>query len=194
MSSTGSTLSDEQRRRMEENRLKAIEKRNAAIARNNALLAQSQGSSSSASAQRLITPSTVKTPSVSPLSLGINPPSKTANLQQQQIRTTMAYSSSVNGNAPVNQNGVYTGSRPQATFPPVKTAVYPDKKPVAAFSSKAIVAGSCTMISRDRFLVEMGYQSEAIAIFKSIPGCAYGMFCPLTFRYGVSCSNYARYY
>ncbi len=178
MSSSGSGLSDEQRRRMEENRLKAIERRNAAIARNNAQLGiQNQGLPRPAT----VKPQMVPAPSISPLSLGSR--QITGNYQNQNQTSnppTRPPSSAYPSSSSASNNNFYkpatgTSGAGGSRFPPPK--IQPNSFSSSTSTHRGnVVSGTCTMISRERFLVEMSYQSEAIAIFKSISGCAYGEF------------------
>lgn len=62
---------------------------------------------------------------------------------------------------------------PNKSFSPRQTKPY--EKPVITFygNNKAIT-GSCSLISEDRFVVELsGYSQEAIEIFKAIPTRSY---------------------
>ena len=158
MSSAGkSTLTEEQRRRMEENRLQAIAKRNAAIARNNALF----------SAQNQTQPQPVAAVVAPRLS------ATTAQAQAQTQNISQQYLGSNRNPQPTN-NATNYGTNFNVNKPlpaPVQAANFKVSK--IPFNGKT-VSGTCTMISRDRFMVDMGYQAEAIAVFKSITGSTYG--------------------
>lgn len=65
---------------------------------------------------------------------------------------------------------------PSKYISPVKERPKPYEKPVINFYGKSTITGTCSLISQDRFAVELsGFNTNAIELFKSIPTRSYGM-------------------
>ncbi|GBM34560.1 SWI/SNF-related matrix-associated actin-dependent regulator of chromatin subfamily A-like protein 1 [Araneus ventricosus] len=146
-----STLTEEQRRRIEENRRKALERRAAlsgAVNRNpnNNLSVASTTNNTSGSKQILTSNNTSAVPK----------------------SNSSAYPNKYPSNV-FNQNRASSNS-----VSAVNTTK--SEKPVAKiFQSRDYVKGTCVLLNRKRFYVDMGYNKEVIDIFKTVPSRLYDM-------------------
>ena len=141
-----SPFTEEQRRRAEENRLKALERR-----------AQSQKS----------LPAITTT--------------VTQTVPQAQARPTMPIQSGFSSQSRFTaENNVKTNAPPKNRYAPwnAKNGATASSSATssAPMCSVPIATGTCRLMTRDRFVADMGYHAEVVKMFKNIPGSKYGKF------------------
>ncbi|XP_055948896.1 SWI/SNF-related matrix-associated actin-dependent regulator of chromatin subfamily A-like protein 1 [Argiope bruennichi] len=145
-----STLTEEQRKRIEENRRKAIERRAAlsgAVNKNpsNSLSIASTANNTNGNRQIITSNNSSSIPkSVSPVF-----PNKYPNNALNQNKTS--------------------------NLIPVASNSKNEKQVAKIFQSHDYVKGNCVLLNRKRFYVDMGYNKEVIEIFKAIPNRLYDM-------------------
>lgn len=146
-------LTEEQRRRIEESRQRAIELRTQAQAKAKSLPEpRSTTVFNSISALQ-------SNPSVSRQNnYAAGQPGFSIRSQQQLEFNKLS----------INKNGT-------AATGPLPTASRSGTHSQPPIFAGPIVTGVCKLMSRDRFVVEMGYHSELVKLFKNITGSKYGM-------------------
>jgi hypothetical protein len=166
-----SSLTDEQKKRIEQNRAKALAK----LAEKKSLAArtQNQNNTTVTTAPKHFSSSTVNSNSfyTKPHSSGLGSET-TLGLARFEYRPSTSKTSSykATGKAPVSTN-----VQSQATFNKSQN----EAKNVNDTLMKRVVSGTCVLISKARFKVVVGFHAKLIGVLKSIPSKCYGKF-PLT--------------
>ena len=166
-----SSLTDEQKKRIEQNRAKALAK----LAEKKSLAArtQNQNNTTVTTAPKHFSSSTVNSNSfyTKPHSSGLGSET-TLGLARFEYRPSTSKTSSykATGKAPVSTN-----VQSQATFNKSQN----EAKNVNDTLMKRVVRGTCVLISKARFKVVVGFHAKLIGVLKSIPSKCYGKF-PLT--------------
>lgn len=175
-----SVMTAEQRRRTEENRLKAIEKRNAAIARNAA----------TGPASTSVRPYPRSTSSFSQPLSNPNPSSNFGNPVHVASSSDVLQHEPTKVVPPTNPP-TGTGFGVTSTGPVGRSVRGPSSSSFFKHSTgsnvrlvpppQKLISGSCVLLSRERFFVDMAYHAESIAVFKSIPSSKYGKYSLIIF-------------
>lgn len=200
--STSSSLTDEQRRRIEENRRKALEKRAARL---------NEGKSSSALATRISQIPNTRTFPQKPLSssktsvhTGNGHPSnfssnasssstskgpdtnKTMKDFVSQFSRPTSTSNTFNKNKPLGVDKLFqsNNNKPAQTFQQKNISGYSssnvdctDNVQLKAGPSKGpikVVKGTCVLLNKKRFVVKVPFHGPLIGLFKTIPSRNYG--------------------
>ncbi|CAL1268362.1 unnamed protein product [Larinioides sclopetarius] len=148
-----SSLTEEQRRRIEENRRKALERR-----------AALSGAANRNPNGNLSVASTTNNISGSKLTLSSN----NANLISKS--TCSAFPNKF-------PNNVFSRNQASSNLVSAVNTTKSEKPVVCAkiFQSCDYVKGTCVLLNRKRFYVDMGYNKEVIDIFKTVPSRLYDM-------------------
>ncbi|GIY06389.1 hypothetical protein CDAR_505901 [Caerostris darwini] len=146
-------LTEEQKRRIEENRRKALERRAIAAAQNN-INNVAPVSSNTIPVSRTV-------PKTLSHSNSITGSSSSTYKQNQQTSNTNTYNIQSNSYKK-NQNSSN-----------LLSAVIISQNEKKVFQSNEIMKGRCVLLNRQRFYVDIGYKKEVIDIFKTVPSRLY---------------------
>ncbi|XP_064465934.1 SWI/SNF-related matrix-associated actin-dependent regulator of chromatin subfamily A-like protein 1 [Ornithodoros turicata] len=152
-------LTEDQKRRIEENRLKALERRKAS---QNARLAANQ-------AQNNFQPSTCSTAKANNASSQAYTSQGKPTFYSQESRNQLSVT-------PANSNRQSTSQKSCTSYTaPNITNASTQNQSISSFASTSnkVTSGSCVMISHDRFSVDVPYHQQMIEIFRSMPSKMY---------------------
>ncbi|KAG8198721.1 hypothetical protein JTE90_023489 [Oedothorax gibbosus] len=172
-----SSLTEEQRRRIEENRRKALEKRAAASKPAVSSSTLTNKNTNNSGTTQFSNPAPVKTFQAAKVTAS-NSNTNSSFKQSSSLNANQFPKAPENRAVPVNSqiaNAFYgpTKTFPSKTVSSVGTGNYLQNG--KSNSSNDIIKGTCVLISRQRFTVDVKFHKELIEVFKSIPNRLYDM-------------------
>lgn len=164
-----SSLTDEQRKRIEENRARAL----ARLAEKKSS-ARSQYQNCAATSRQSTSANNTAGRSHSSYN---NKPHASSNALTNQNLSRFAYRGSSSKNVPLKTNScgnLKTSAHSQSTFS--KSGNDATKSVSNAFSKARVIKGTCVLLSKTRFKVVVGFHAKLIGVLKTIPSKCYGKF------------------